>query len=1012
MLHYDTVLRLRAASLGIASLAIAFSVLMSCSVAFARSDGDDSIPASRPNIILILADDLGWNDVGYHGSEIRTPNIDRLAREGVELDRFYAYPSCTPTRAALLTGQSALRTGMTQPLAEIDTPGLPLDTKLLPHWLAEAGYQTSLVGKWHLGSTTPAYFPHNRGFDHFYGHLGGYIDYFEHSVHSGVDWQRNGVTVREKGYSTELITAEAVQLLQQRDKSRPLFMVLSYNAPHGPQAALQRSIDLYPDIEDEERRVYAAMVDNLDVGIGEVLETLQAEEIAQNTLVIFMSDNGASSEFPANAVSHASAGNNAPLRGSKLSPLEGGIRVPAAAWWPGVLYSKDKIEQMISVEDILPTVFEAAGLPVAALYTPEMTQNARRRLDGISRWNVMLGKVAGARPPFVFGMPLGGAGVIDGDWKLVRLDGPPLPWVEPTTELFRIIDDPLERNDLSAEYPGVVARLQPHIDAFDVAVGDGFNMSLFLMLQTQILGITENIQRTPHAEVIQMASVTVSGDLVFNQRTRPANATTGVLQYSSAKSYGGYVLLSPKDASATYLIDMEGQVVHRWLLPQDMSVSMVARLLDNGHLLRGIKPTASGRDKSGPGTIIQELDWQGKLVWEYKSPDQQTRLRDDYYRLGNGNTLFMAFAEITRAEAIVLGATEERIGDGVETLWPNKLVEINPNGEIVWEWRFQDHYSSAAHGNQDDPGRLDINITEINVTEVNRDMAHSGVIDYDAINDQVMVTARIASEVYLIDHSTANYDNPQLGIEAARGPAGAIARRYGNPGNYGAGQPHVGKDPGDRLFFAGHGPNWIAPGLPGAGNLLIHNNGVGRSGAMPENPLSTMLWSLRRFVLSNTDDYTTIDEIDSATGKLVWRFRAAHPQAIYSFLMGSAYRLPNGNTHITSGQYGHLFEVTPEGEVVWEYVSPATVLGALERPLAYPFHMNQTSYRFSGDHPALRGRLLLPQGTLLELEPAAGVGARMAAFVLRHVQNGTVRNLLILLCVIWIWRKWRRSRAL
>ena len=305
---------------------------------------------------------------------------------------------------------------------------------------------------------------------------------------------------------------------RNRDKSRPLFMLLAYNAPHGPQSAPQSSTDLYSEIENEERRVYAAMVDNMDVGIGEVLKALQAEDIAHNTLIVFMSDNGGSSEFPASAVSHSSAGNNEPLRSGKTFPLEGGIRVPAAAWWSGVLHSKDKIEQMITVEDILPTVFEAAGLPVAALYTPEITRDENRKLDGISRWNVMLGDAADRRPPFVFGMPLAGAGVIDGDWKLVRLDGPPLPWVDPTTELFRIVDDPLENNDLSAAYPEIVARLQPHIDAFDAAAGEGFNENPIKMLALQMARATGNIRFTPYAEALQRESVTVSGDLVFNQR--------------------------------------------------------------------------------------------------------------------------------------------------------------------------------------------------------------------------------------------------------------------------------------------------------------------------------------------------------------------------------------------------------------------------------------------------------------------------------------------------------------
>lgn len=204
-----------------AVLRVLSAALMTVFAAIANGqDLSDELPgpeptggSTAPNIVLILADDLGWNDVGYHGSEIRTPNIDRIAREGVELDRFYVYPSCTPTRAALLTGQSSLSTGMTSPLPGFAAAGLPLDRTLLPERLRDAGYQTFMVGKWHLGASTPEYFPHNRGFDHFYGHLGGLLDYFEHSVLGAIDWQRNGVTVREEGYTTELITAEAVKLV-------------------------------------------------------------------------------------------------------------------------------------------------------------------------------------------------------------------------------------------------------------------------------------------------------------------------------------------------------------------------------------------------------------------------------------------------------------------------------------------------------------------------------------------------------------------------------------------------------------------------------------------------------------------------------------------------------------------------------------------------------------------------------------------------------------------------------
>lgn len=965
-----------------------------------------------PNIIIIMADDMGWNDVGYHDSDIRTPNIDRIAESGVALDRFYVHPTCSPTRAALLTGKSPITTNMAQPVPDFEIGGLSLEHKLMPEWFKEVGYQTSLVGKWHIGSDTRAGLPNRRGFDQFYGFLGGFIDYFEHDSLGAIDWQRDGITVREDGYSTELITNEAVKVVQRRDHERPLFMFVSYNAPHGPQAAPQESIDRYPEIADEERREYAAMVDSMDQGIGKILQTVQDEKIAESTLVLFLSDNGASTDFPANLVSHSSRGSNEPLRGGKALALEGGIRVPAAIWWPGMLEGGGEISQLITVEDIAPTLFEALGLMNQGQNKSERLQTEIAKFDGVSRWPALLGAPMAARPPFVTGMPSIGAGVIDGEWKLVRIDGPPLPWVDPSFELYRIFDDPEETTDLAEKYPDVVARLTPYLDTFDGSLDDRLERDFSTMLLRLIPAGTGNITLSPRAEAIARRDVTVSGDLVFNEGSREGDDAAGVLQYDEDKSYGGYVLLSPKDARATYLVDMQGRAVHRWPLPTGMNVSIVARLLDNGNLLRGIKPTKTAMDKAGPGTIIQELNWQGNVVWQYpdatSEPDRQTRPREDYYRMPNGNTLFIAFEEITRDQALALGATEKRLGAGIESFWPNKLVEVNPEGQIVWQWRFQDHYSSESLGNQSDPGKLDINVTETNLASVNRDMSHSGVLDYDAVNDQILFSARIASELYIVDHSTAHYDEPAVGIEAAKGPAGDFLWRYGNPGNYLAGARHVRADPGDRQLFSGHGANWIPVGMPGAGNVLVHNNGVGRSGSMPETMPQTALWLLQRFVLSNTDDYATIDEINPVTGEMVWRFRASESKAISGFVGGSAYRLPNGNTHVTSGQHGHIFEVTNAGEVVWEYLSPATSYGAMSRPLAYPFQMNQTSYRFAADHPALRNKNLQSLGTILELEPTASSTGQLAAFLLRHIQSGLIGWTVVILLVVSVVALWRR----
>jgi len=953
------------------TLTLAFSILLVATNAYAA-----------PNIVLIMADDLGWNDVSYHGSEIRTPNIDRIAQEGIELDRFYAYPLCSPTRAALMTGQSAFKNGITLPIGGAFEDGLPLKHVLLPERLRDAGYQTLLVGKWHLGGGRPAYFPQHRGFDHFYGHLGGFVDYNEHTFMRSIDWQRNGTTVREEGYTTELITDEAVSLLRKRDHERPLFLFVSYNAPHGPQAAPQASIDRYLEIEDETRRVYAGMVDNMDEGIGRILDTLRDEGIQDDTLVFFISDNGGASTFPANMVPHSSEGRNAPLRGGKGLPLEGGIRVPAAAWWPGHIEGGTKNDSVITVEDLLPTFAEVAGFSL-----PDTAE-----LDGESRWGPLRGADSTAHAPFVV-TSIGGTAVIDGEWKLVILRGFPIPRLLGKTELYRFLDDPLEENDLSSEHPEIKKRLLTYLDNLHKvsAVGGGASFGPKELLERRRAEAPGPISRMPHAEAARLEGVTVTGELLFNERTRSYGGPSGTIAYDERRSFGGYTLLSPVAARASYLIDMHGEVVHRWDLPEGMSIFKQVYLLDNGRLLRAVKPTERGLDKQGPGGTLQEVDWSGNVVWEYQSPDQFTRLREDYKRLPNGNTIFMAFGEVSREEALASGATPERIGDGIETLWPNKIVEINRAGETVWEWRFWDHYSSAARGNQSDPGRVDINLIEAPIPSINRDMSHSSTIDYDPASDHVLISARITSEIYLIDHSTANYADPQLGILAARGPAGAILKRYGNPGNYLAGSPQLGMDPGDREFFAQHGPGWIPEGLPGSGNLLVHNNGVGRSGSPPVSRASVAIHMLRRFLLSNTDDYSTVDEIDPMTGEVVWRWRADTPQAISGFLMGGAQRLPNGNTHITSGQHGHLFEVTPTGQVVWEYLSPASSLGVQERQLPYPLHHIQNSHRLAPDHPALRGRDLNPKGSVFDNEPLPSVGAGIAVAALRGM-HGVMRG--------------------
>src|SRR5687767_10024762 len=214
--------------------------------------------AERPNIVFILADDLGWTDVGYHGSEIKTPHIDRLAATGVKLEQFYVQPVCTPTRAALMTGLYPMRLGLQLGVIKPESRhGLPLSARTLPQALREAGYFTAMTGKWHLGNGSPEYLPLARGFDHQHGLYLGMTDYFTHERDGGLDWHRNDRALRQEGYATDLIGTEAVQIIEQHGGgAKPLFLYIAFNAPHTPLQATEAYLARYAALP-EKRRAYA-----------------------------------------------------------------------------------------------------------------------------------------------------------------------------------------------------------------------------------------------------------------------------------------------------------------------------------------------------------------------------------------------------------------------------------------------------------------------------------------------------------------------------------------------------------------------------------------------------------------------------------------------------------------------------------------------------------------------------------------------------------------------------------
>jgi arylsulfatase A-like enzyme len=460
---------------------------------------------ATPNIVIILADDMGWNDVGYHGSEIRTPHIDRLAAEGLELNRFYAQPACSPTRAALLTGRSSQSLGIYSPLSKLNTGGLPLTAKLMPAYFREAGYQTFLVGKWHLGFHKPAYRPTSRGFDHFYGHVTGGIGFWDHVHGGGLDWQRNGKTLREEGYSTHLMAAEIDRLIEQRDQSKPMFLYAAFNAPHLPNEAPAVSIARYSYIEDPNRRVHAAMVSELDAAVGQLMTTLEAQGMLDNTLVWFMSDNGGlnSSSWPAGLVTVLSrlegwlgrplpftllefartnaldgGSDNAPLRKGKQTVYEGGVRVPSTIYWKGML-SPGQSEQMVTVRDVMPTLLAAVDIRESAV-----------NFDGVSQWNHVLSGVT-VRPPDYLVSGTDGEALLRFPWKLLSPGSGEV-------QLYRIDDDPTESLDLSAEHPEIVAELKQTLQ--DYPRGESIHVPIYrAMMDIDFFGGEED--RIPWSEV-------------------------------------------------------------------------------------------------------------------------------------------------------------------------------------------------------------------------------------------------------------------------------------------------------------------------------------------------------------------------------------------------------------------------------------------------------------------------------------------------------------------------------
>ena len=422
------------------------SIITSQTIAVARKS------RSKPNIVFILVDDLGFKDVGYHGGTIKTPNIDKLASEGTRLEQFYVQPVCSPTRSSLMTGRYPMRyglqVGVVRPWAQ---HGLPLEERTLAQALKEAGYATAICGKWHLGHLNSKYLPTSRGFDHQYGHYNGALDYFTHIRDKGLDWHRNDRPLRVEGYTTNLIADESVRLIEQHDTSRPLFLYVPFNAPHSPFQAPQSYIDMYANIVDKRRRIYAAMVTCMDNAVGRIVSAIGKRRLTQSTLIIFCSDNGGV----------GGVADNGRLRGQKAQLYEGGIRVPAIAVWPGVLKAGAVVNEPLHIVDMYPTLLRLAGARLEQALP----------LDGKDAWPTMVHGKPTPHEEILFNVTPANGAIRCGDWKLVHngsigANNTGDKVEQNVFELFNLAEDPYEKNDLSDQHPRKLAELKRRLESY------------------------------------------------------------------------------------------------------------------------------------------------------------------------------------------------------------------------------------------------------------------------------------------------------------------------------------------------------------------------------------------------------------------------------------------------------------------------------------------------------------------------------------------------------------------
>ncbi|VGO18726.1 Arylsulfatase [Pontiella sulfatireligans] len=396
---------------------------------------------TKPNIVVMLSDDLSWTLPGFNGGKIvPSPNLDRLAEEGMLLTQFYVQSVCSPTRASFLTGRYPFRTGVEERPHSNDIAGMLTDERTLADALTEAGYFTAIFGKWHLGNWQKKHLPMQRGFQYQYGHYSALIDFFSHEREGVMDWHRNEEPLQQEGYSTYLIADEVDHLLAQQDKSKPFFFYVPFNAVHGPFQAPEEVVSKYRHIDSAFLPEQFAQFECLDIAVGRVMASLEKHGFAENTLVVFFNDNGAGTRI-----------GNGSYKGGKGNYYEGALRVPCIFRWPKHIAPNRRVDVPTHAIDLYPTLINAAG----ASLKQELP------IDGLDLWQTITKGEGLDREEIVHCLDMAAQGkrkaykgtLRHGDFKLVG------------DELYNIKQDPYESKNVANDHPEKVSAMKARLKA-------------------------------------------------------------------------------------------------------------------------------------------------------------------------------------------------------------------------------------------------------------------------------------------------------------------------------------------------------------------------------------------------------------------------------------------------------------------------------------------------------------------------------------------------------------------